>query len=254
MEPSRLLSEAEWEANHCWLVKENDYIANLEREIKCRINLNIKEKNPRANMESLTDALRAARALMEWNMDSGGSTYSVYGGFRTYRMNVYKIQEAAHDSAMSQPLYIINLTPTLPHQRVTLPTPLIHQLRRPLLPDHRQPNLKPLPLARLPPIDAPLERNKLGQEVQLLERGRLIPADMLMAQAVAAHSHDRRKRDLKFLARGRDAREQPGHLAVVGQREDELVNYTIAADGTGDQGERCVVRVREDEVVRVECR
>ena len=150
------------------------------------------------------------------------------------------------------PSYIINLAPTLSHQCVTLPTPLINQLRRPFLPNHWQPNLKPLALARLPPINTPLERNKLGQEVQLLERGRLIPADMLMAQAIAAHSHDRRKRDLEFLARGRDAREQPGHLAVVGQREDELVDYTVAAYGAGDKGQRCVVGVGEDEVVRVE--
>jgi hypothetical protein len=148
--------------------------------------------------------------------------------------------------------YIINLPPTLPHQCVALPAPLIHQLRCPLFPHHWQPNLKPLPLARLPPIDNPPERDKFGQQIQLLECGRLVPADVLMAQAITAHSHDRSKRDLEFLARGRNAREQPRDLAVVGQREDELVDYAVAAYGTGDEGERCVVGVGEDEVVRVE--
>lgn len=65
MKPAGSLSEAEWEANRRWLVKETPYVANLEREVKCRINVNIRENTPGVNMESLTDALREARALME---------------------------------------------------------------------------------------------------------------------------------------------------------------------------------------------
>ena len=65
MKPTGLLSEAEWEANYRWLVKETDYIANLEREINCRINLNIKENTPGANMVSLTDD--CGRRVLSWS-------------------------------------------------------------------------------------------------------------------------------------------------------------------------------------------
>lgn len=38
----------------------------------------------------------------------------------------------------------------------------------------------------------------------------------------------------------------------MGQAENELVYYTVDADGAGDEGEGCVGRVGEDEVVCIE--
>jgi len=39
----------------------------------------------------------------------------------------------------------------------------------------------------------------------------------------------------------------------MGKRENELVDYTVDAYGSGDEGEGGVGRIAEDKVVRVEC-
>ena len=80
----------------------------------------------------------------------------------------------------------------------------------------------------------------------------MVPANMLMAQAVAAQGDHRGERDSETLSRGRNTRKKPGYLAGVCEGEDELVDYAVDADGAGDEGERCVRGVAKDEVMCVE--
>lgn len=73
-----------------------------------------------------------------------------------------------------------------------------------------------------------------------------------MAQPIPAQRHYARERDIELLARGWDARDKPGHFLRVREAEDELVDDAVDADSARDEGERCVGRVGENEVVRVE--
>lgn len=75
---------------------------------------------------------------------------------------------------------------------------------------------------------------------------------MLMTQAIAAQRHDASKRNLELLARGRDARDEPGYFAGVREGEDKFVDDAVNADCAGDEGEGGVWGVGEDEVVGVE--
>ena len=40
----------------------------------------------------------------------------------------------------------------------------------------------------------------------------------------------------------------------MGQGEDKLINDAVCAYSTGDEGEGCIVRIAEDEMMCVECR
>jgi hypothetical protein len=83
---------------------------------------------------------------------------------------------------------IIHLPNLKPQHLVTHHTRLIHHLRRCLGSGRRNAILKPLPLARRPPIRKRIrERQVFRQKTQLAQHGGLVPADVFMVQAVAAH-------------------------------------------------------------------
>jgi hypothetical protein len=65
MKLAGLLSETGREAHHGGLVRETAYVQDWERELKCRTNINIRKNTSGAKMESLTETVREAHALME---------------------------------------------------------------------------------------------------------------------------------------------------------------------------------------------
>ena len=62
-----------------------------------------------------------------------------------------------------------------------------------------------------------LEGHILRQQVQLFQCRRLVPTNMLMAQSITPHCHYAREWNLKLLACGRDAGQQPWDFFVVGE-------------------------------------
>lgn len=80
----------------------------------------------------------------------------------------------------------------------------------------------------------------------------MVPADMLVAQAIAAQRNDRRKGDGEAFSRRRNTGEEPGNVLGVREGEDEFVDYAVDSYGARDEGERRVRGVAEDKVVRVE--
>lgn len=72
--------------------------------------------------------------------------------------------------------------PRLPHQPITLHTPLIRQLLTRLNPHNREPNLH----TPVYPLNLIRKIHPLRQQAQLLQRARLVPRNVLVAQAVAA--------------------------------------------------------------------
>ena len=85
----------------------------------------------------------------------------------------------------------------------------------------------------------------------MLQRRRLVPANMLVTQAVAAQCDNGREGDSEALSCGWDTRKKPGNMACMCEGEDEFVDYPVDADGARDEGERGIGGVAEDEVVRV---
>lgn len=75
---------------------------------------------------------------------------------------------------------------------------------------------------------------------------------MLVTQAVAAQCDDGREGDSEALSRRWDTGKKPGNVACMCEGEDEFVDYAVDADGAGNEGERGIGGVAEDEVVRVE--
>ena len=82
----------------------------------------------------------------------------------------------------------------------------------------------------------------------------MIPANVLVAQSITSHGDDGCEGYGKGFACGRDTREKPGDVFSVCECEDKLVDYTVDAYGAGDEGERGIRRVAEDEVVCVKAR
>lgn len=80
----------------------------------------------------------------------------------------------------------------------------------------------------------------------------MVPANVLVAQTIAAQSDDRGEGDGEAFAGRGDTREEPGDGAGVGESEDEFVDYAVDSYGAGDEGEGGVWGVAEDEVVGVE--
>jgi len=153
----------------------------------------------------------------------------------------------------SLPSYIVDHPPPSTHQRITLLATLIHQLPTPLHIHDWQSHLESFPLRRRGALDLVREGHVLRKQTQLFQRRRMVPADVFMTQSITAHSNDTRERYGEWLSGGRDTGKQPGNFFGVGKREDELVDYTVDAYGSGDEGEGGVGRIAEDEVVRVEC-
>jgi hypothetical protein len=80
----------------------------------------------------------------------------------------------------------------------------------------------------------------------------MIPANVLMAQSITSHGDNGRKGYGEGFACGRDTRKKPGNVFSVCEGEDKLVDYAVDAYGAGDEGERGIRRVAENEVVGVE--
>ena len=73
-----------------------------------------------------------------------------------------------------------------------------------------------------------------------------------MAQSIAAQRDDGSKGDSEAFAGGRDAREEPGDDAGMGEGEDKFVDYAVDSYCAGDEGEGSVGGIAEDEMVGVE--
>ena len=83
------------------------------------------------------------------------------------------------------------------------------------------------------------------------ERG-LVPVDVLVGDLAVREPDDDAEREAHVPPRRCDARQQLGHLDVVREREDELVDDLALADRPGDRSDRDVGRPLADEVVAVE--
>ena len=101
-------------------------------------------------------------------------------------------------------------------------------------------------------LNSEYRQSRVRKESDLFEYGSLIPVDMLVRELAFSKLDDGNERYLYASIRGRDARQHPGHLLRVCEREDHLVNKLVLAYGARYGRERSVRRHLRDKASRIE--